>query len=590
MHWARPEYLNLLWVLPVLGLFFLWSFRSRRKRLEALVGTSLAPRLTEEFSRGKAILRVFLILGFFAFGILAAARPQWGTRLETVHRRGVDMMVALDTSYSMNTEDVAPNRLMKAREEIRKLVRKSEGDRIGLVTFSGDAMLQCPLTLDHGAIDLFLDASETGMLPEPGTSLASAIETSTAAFIEREKKYKVLVLFTDGEDLEGRLDTAVRKAKEAGVIIYAIGIGTPQGMPIPIRDSKGDVLEYRKDSAGKVVVSSLDERSLAGVAVETGGRYFRATTSEGEIEALYNDISGLEKKELESKLFQNYEDQFQVPLALAILFLVAALWIGERRKPGESWLKRLHPNRQSAVSIGLPAVLAIVAGFSDLRAESLASKVREGNRLFEQGKFADAENAYLDAQVKNPGRPEVLYNLGNALIKQKEYSRGIQSLSQSASKGDNVIRRNSWYNTGNALYEAGKFKDSAEAYVQALKLDPHDQDAKHNLELALLKLKEQQSGANQKQKDSDKSKQDKSAAGKDGQPQQQAQKNNNGTGGRKDQSNSAEQQESSKVPRPGSISKEQADQILDAVRAQELEQQRKLMETLARRKTNGKDW
>ncbi len=344
MHWARPEYLNLLWAMPLLGIFFYWSFRNRRKKLEKLVGASLAPRLTEDFSRGKALLRMLLLMGFFTFGLLAAARPQWGTRLETVHRRGVDIMVALDTSYSMNAEDVAPNRLMKARGQIRKLIQKSEGDRIGLVAFSGNAILQCPLTLDHGAVDLFLDASEPGMLPEPGTSLASAIEIAAAAFSEREKKYKVLVLFTDGEDLEGQVDDAVRKAKEAAVIIYAIGIGTPQGMPIPIKDPKGEVLEYRKDPKGNVVVSSLDEKALAGIVSETGGRYFRATTSESEIEALYNDISGLEKKELESRLYQNYEDQFQYPLGVAVCFLIASSWIGERRNPGASWIRRLHSN------------------------------------------------------------------------------------------------------------------------------------------------------------------------------------------------------------------------------------------------------
>ena len=224
------------------------------------------------------------------------------------------------------------------------------------MTFSGNAILQCPLTLDHGAIDLFLDASEAGMLPEPGTSLASAIETATAAFIEKEKKYKVLVLFTDGEDLEGQVDEAVRKAKEAAVIIYAIGIGTPQGMPIPIRDSRGDVLEYRKDPEGNVVVSSLDERSLAGIAAETGGRYFRATTSESEIEALYNDISGLEKKELESRLFQNYEDRFQYPLGLAILFLFAESVDQRKAKTGSVMVQKVASqvgSRQSAVGSGI---------------------------------------------------------------------------------------------------------------------------------------------------------------------------------------------------------------------------------------------
>ena len=342
MQFARPEYLNLLWVLPALALFFFWSFRTRRKRLEKIVSPALASRLTEEFSRGKAVLRSLFLIGFFAFGILAAAHPQWGTRLEMVHRHGVDLIAALDTSYSMNTEDIAPNRLEKAKGEIRRLIQRSEGDRIGMVTFSGAAVVQCPLTLDHGAADLFLDISGTGMIPEPGTSLASAIETATSAFVEKERKYKALVLFTDGEDLEGQVDNAVRKAKEAGVIIYAIGVGTPQGKPIPIRDAKGDVVEYRKDSDGKVVVSSLDERSLAEIAAQTGGRYFRATTSENEIDELYKDISGLEKKEMESKLFQNFEDQFQYPLGLAIFFLILESWTGERRKPGTKWVNRLR--------------------------------------------------------------------------------------------------------------------------------------------------------------------------------------------------------------------------------------------------------
>jgi Ca-activated chloride channel homolog len=347
MHFARSEYLNLLWAIPALGLFFFWAFRNRRRRLEKVVGRSLASRFTADFSRGNAILKALLLMGFFAFGILAAARPQWGTRLQTVRRHGVDIIVALDTSYSMNAEDVAPNRLEKAKGEIRKLIQKAEEDRIGLTSFAGTAAVQCPLTLDHGAINLFLDAATTGMIPDPGTSLSSAIDTATSAFIEKERKYKVLVLFTDGEDLEGQAQKAVGKAKEAGVIIYAVGIGTSKGVPIPLRDAKGDVLEYRKDPDGKVVVSSLDERSLAEVATRTGGRYFRATTSESEIQTLYNDISGLEKKELESKLFQNYEDQFQYPLALAIFFLIAESWISEKRKPGASWLNRLHPIRRS---------------------------------------------------------------------------------------------------------------------------------------------------------------------------------------------------------------------------------------------------
>lgn len=345
MHFARAEFLDLLWGIPVLGIFFCRSFKQRRKRLEAVIGVAMAPRLTGEFSRAKAVFRSLLLIGFFSFGILALARPQWGMRLETVRRRGVDIIAGLDTSYSMNTEDIAPNRLEKAKGEIRRLVEKSREDRVGLVAFSGAAVVQCPLTLDHGAVDLFLDVANPGTIPEPGTSLAAAIETATSAFIAKETKYKVLVLFTDGEDLQGQVDRAAAKAKDAGVIIYTVGIGTSQGMPIPIRDSKGDVVEYRKDPGGQVVISTLDEKSLARIAAQTGGRYFRATTSESEIEALYDDISGLEKKELESRLVRNFEDRFQYPLALAFLCLLAECWISDRKKPGIPWLGRFKQTR-----------------------------------------------------------------------------------------------------------------------------------------------------------------------------------------------------------------------------------------------------
>ena len=343
MHFARAEYLQLLWLIPILGLFFAWSLRNRRRRLELLISPTMAPRLTGEFSRSKAALRALLLLGCFTFFILALARPQWGMKLETVRRRGVDIMLALDTSYSMNAEDVAPSRLTKAKAEIRAFLSRLKGDRIGLVTFAGSAVVQCPLTLDYGAISLFLDVASTESVPDPGTSLAAAITTADSAFIAKERKYKVLVIVTDGEDLEGQIEAAVDKAREAGVIIYTLGIGTPEGRPIPVRDAKGDVVEYRKDPGGQVVISRLGEKALAQIATRTGGRYFRASTSESELDDLYGEISQMEKKELESRLYQNFEDRYQVPLSLAILLLAMEVWMTEKRKPGKTLLDRLVP-------------------------------------------------------------------------------------------------------------------------------------------------------------------------------------------------------------------------------------------------------
>jgi Ca-activated chloride channel homolog len=235
---------------------------------------------------------------------------------------------------------------------------------------------------------------------------------------------------------------------------------------------------------------------------------------------------------------------------------------------------------------GLHAVLrmlllsvVVTAFLPNSKAESLASKNKEGNRLFAQGKYEDAEKAYLEAQGKIPGKPEILYNLGNSLIKQNKYDQGIQSLRQSMSKGDKGIKERSWYNAGNALFLAGKFKDSAEAYVQALKLDPSDGDAKHNLELALMKLKQQNSGAAKPKPSGEK---------KEG-AQQTNDKNQNSSGG-KDQNESTGQQADKAVQREGSISREQALQILDAFKNRELEDQRKLLERRTQQRANEKDW
>ena len=240
-----------------------------------------------------------------------------------------------------------------------------------------------------------------------------------------------------------------------------------------------------------------------------------------------------------------------------------------------------------------PLVLIVFAAIpGSATAESPESKNKEGNRLYAQGKYEEAEKAYLEAQGANPGKPEILYNLGNSLIKQKKFDQGVQSLRQSASNGNKSIQENSWYNAGNASFLAGKYKDSIEAYVQALRLNPADKDAKHNLELALMKLKQQetkQSKSNSNQQDSKQSDQDQARSGKDGKQQQ----NSNGQSGAengKDQKPPQNSQTSQAAQRKGSISKEQALQILDALKGRELEDQQKLMERRAKQPANEKDW
>lgn len=262
----------------------------------------------------------------------------------------------------------------------------------------------------------------------------------------------------------------------------------------------------------------------------------------------------------------------------------------DTRRAAVSW--RLV-GRLFAVDGLLPAVcltLMLVVP-CQLKAESLASKNKEGNRLFAQGKYEAAEKAYLDAQVKNPGTPEILYNLGNSLIRQKKNEQGMQALRQSIDKGNTEIKKNSWYNTGNALFSMGNFRDSAGAFIEALRLDPGDMDAKHNLELALKKLQQQnRSQSNQKQQDGKASNRSEAASGEEGEQPQREQKARDESGNRQEQDKRLKQQASQLVQREGSMSREQAMQILDALQNQELEQQRKLLERRAGRKTNEKDW
>lgn len=335
MRFGSPEFLHLLWLVPLLAGFFAFVRRRRRIRLERFAGQQLLGRLVRSAGGERTVIRYLLFLLALTFLILAAARPMWGTRVNEVARRGVDVIIAMDTSLSMDAEDVKPSRLRKAKLEMTGLVDRLRGDRVGLVAFAGSAFVQCPLTLDHSAAKMFLDILDTGLIPRPGTAIARAITMSMEAFRSRERKYKVLVLLTDGEDHEADPVAAARAAAEEGVVIHTVGIGSPVGEPIPMRDAQGQISGYKKDRSGEVVTSRLDEETLRAIARTTGGIYVRATQGEVELDTLVAEISGMEKRELQSRMHAGLEERFQYPLALALLLLVSWLAIpdlGRRRR------------------------------------------------------------------------------------------------------------------------------------------------------------------------------------------------------------------------------------------------------------------
>ena len=334
LRFAHGDLLFMLLFLPILAALIILK-RKRRIRLIRRLGhpDHVLPLLSAE-DRGRRLFANACLLSGVLFSLLALLGPQMGTRLETVHRKGVDIFLALDTSRSMDAEDIRPSRIRRAKMEIQEFLDVLEGDRAGLIAFAGDSFIQCPLTLDYAAVRIFLDVTDTSLIPVPGTDIGRAIAKSLEGFSKRERKHKVLILFTDGEDHGGQAEELAKKAAEDGVVIYTIGIGSPEGSIIPLKDDRGGIREYKKDEEGKVVTSRLDETLLQKIALETGGKYFRSTTGEMELKRIYGEIQKMEKKELGSAQFTRYENRYQYFLLPGfLLILAAALCDLQRREP-----------------------------------------------------------------------------------------------------------------------------------------------------------------------------------------------------------------------------------------------------------------
>ncbi len=340
LRFANPELLHLLWGVPVLIVFFIWVVRYKELLLQRFGEPAILERLMANFSPARRNAKQALLVLSYLFFVIALADPQIGTRMEEVKREGVDIIVAIDVSRSMLAEDVAPNRLEKAKQEVSRLIDMLQGDRIGVLAFAGIAHVQCPLTLDYSAAKLFLSIIDTDLIPQPGTAIAEAIRTSIRGFNEKDRKHKVLILITDGEDHEGEPVEAAKEAEQEGVIIYTVGIGDPQGVPIPEYDRYGNQVGFKKDRSGSVVTTRLDVVTLQKIAYQTGGKYFLANQTSSELKDIYEEISKLEKKELVSRQFAQYEDRFQIFIALGLICLLLEIFIPERKKLKKEWRGR----------------------------------------------------------------------------------------------------------------------------------------------------------------------------------------------------------------------------------------------------------
>ncbi len=328
-RFANPEYLWGLLIIPLLILFFIFSRIARKRALRKFMGEKVMPYLMPYTSGVRPIIKFIILLLALAFIITGIARPQFGSKLKKVKRKGVELIIALDVSNSMLAEDIQPNRLERAKRAISRLVDRLKDDKIGLIVFAGDAYTQLPITTDYNSAKLFLASVNTEIVPKQGTAIGAAIDLGIRSFAPGDKANKAIIIITDGENHE---DDAVAMAAEAakqGIIVHTIGMGLPQGSPIPIyRNGQKD---YRKDKNGKPVVTKLNEAMLEQISAAGNGIYVRANNSQVGLNALFDEINKMDKTELKALTYSEYDDQFQYFIAIGLVLLLINFLILERK-------------------------------------------------------------------------------------------------------------------------------------------------------------------------------------------------------------------------------------------------------------------
>ncbi|MCD6329285.1 MAG: VWA domain-containing protein, partial [Candidatus Cloacimonetes bacterium] len=315
---------------PIIILLFYLSAKRRKKVFSEFSSPELQKKLIMNLSQVSRTLKSILWIAIILLLIIAAARPQWGKKLQILEEKGLDIVVAIDVSTSMLAEDLAPNRIQRARNSFMTFLDMLTGDRVGLIIFSGDAFVQCPITSDYSALKMFASLVDVGIVPEDGTDIAKAIEKANTLFTE-DTQNRVMVMITDGENLQGDFKEAVKKAKESNIIIYTLGIGTQKGAPIPLVNPQTGEKEYLKDKDGNIVLTKLDFSNLSWIAKETNGLFFQVSTGQQEIRDILNDISLLEKEKIAERRYSEYKEQYQFFVLFALLLLLIEFILWERK-------------------------------------------------------------------------------------------------------------------------------------------------------------------------------------------------------------------------------------------------------------------
>jgi len=492
MRFEHPQILWLLLVIPpVLALFFWWALRVRQKLLAQFVQARLLSQLTVGISPARRKIRFAFLMLAAALLIVALARPQYGFDLQEVEQRGLDIVVAVDTSKSMLTADIAPNRLERAKLAALSLMQDARSDRLGLVAFADDAFLECPLTADNTAFQQSAQALNVNSIPEGGTDLAAAINTALTTFKEADH-YKTLVLLTDGEDNinETAALEAAQNAAKAGLKIFTVGIGTAAGDLIRVTDANGNS-DYVRDEQGNVVKSHLNEALLQQIAATTKGFYLPLRGAD-TMDVLYDrGLAPLPKTEGKERLIKQYHEQFQWPLAVAIVLLLAEIFLPERKQ------SKVHPPASDFGATRSPkskAEAAVVAALFGILLLPIGARASPSSALrdYHAGNFTNALAEFTKLAETRTNDLRLVFNAGDAAYRGTNFDLAQSLFQQAALSPELKLQQQAYYNLGNVQFQKAKqaqdldgLQDGLEAagkiYERAVSLNTNDADAVFNL-------------------------------------------------------------------------------------------------------------
>ncbi len=583
MNFAYAHFLWLLLIIPpLLLLFFWWAGRERQRLMTQFIQARLLPGLTSGLSPARRKVRLTLILLAVVMLIVALARPQWGFTWEEARQKGLDIVVAIDTSKSMLAEDIAPNRLQRAKLAALDLMQQAKSDRLGLVAFAGSAFLQCPLTIDDNAFRQSVESLDVNIIPQGGTALAAAINTALTAFKEGNN-FKVLVLLTDGEDNDENALQAAQAAAKEGMRIFTIGIGTANGELLRIKDAKGRT-DYIRDEQGNVVKSRLNEALLQQIAGATPGGFYLPLRGAKTIDTLYEKgLAPLPKSEGQEKLIKHFHERYHWPLALAILLLLGESLLPEQRR-------RRERNLSNPAQAGLPAepppthrtpvttaAISLIVGLSLWPCSSPASPA-SALKDYEAGKYSQALQEYEQAIARRKDDARLHYNAGTAAFRDGKFDEAARYFTNALPAQDLKLQEHAYYNLGNSLYRAGEaatdqkqmqelWEGAEQQYGSALKLNTNNADARFNYQFVkqkLAQLKQQQ----QQQQNQNKDQKDK----QDQKQQQQNQKNGQQQDQKSGQQKQEQQKDQSSQPQSAKSDQQKQDEQQAANDSQKQEQ------------------